>query len=170
MRNFDYIKDIGLNDLYRFCASAEEHQLCNPDFCAISARKALEYITRSLYQMKNIEISERTSLYEMVDGEPFREFIGDDRVMMAVHYVRKIGNRGAHSSTVSKRESFFCLLNLYNVVGAILLKLRIVGSVARFDKTLVPKTLQAPVVVPLRVTDIAPADKIVEAADKVAIE
>ena len=121
MRNFDYLRDIELNDLHRFCSAAEENQVSNPDFSAINARRALEYIVRSLYQMKNLNISERTSLFEMVDGEPFKEFIGDERVMMAVHYVRKIGNCGAHAATVSKKESFFCLLNIYNVVAAILL-------------------------------------------------
>ena len=88
MRNFDYLRDLGLTDLHRFCAAAEENLLSNPDICAINARRALEYIVRALYQMKNIETPERVSLFELVDGEPFREFIGDERVMMSVHYVR----------------------------------------------------------------------------------
>ena len=100
MRNFDYLKDLELNDLHRFCAAAEENQVSNPDFSAINARKALEYIVRSIYKMKNIDIPERTSLFELIDGEPFREFIGDDKVMMAVHYVRKVGNSAAHDGTV----------------------------------------------------------------------
>ena len=66
MRNFDYIKDLGLNDLHRFCSAAEEHQWCNPDFSAVNARKALEYIVRVLYFMKDIEIKERTSLFQPV--------------------------------------------------------------------------------------------------------
>ena len=55
-------------DLHRYCSAAEENQVSNPDICAINARRALEYIVRALYQMKNIEIGERTSLYELVDG------------------------------------------------------------------------------------------------------
>ena len=55
MRNFDYIKELGLTDLYRYCSAAEENQVSNPDICAINARRALEYIVRALYQMKNIE-------------------------------------------------------------------------------------------------------------------
>ena len=169
MRNFDYIKDLGLDDLHRYCAAAEENQVSNPDFCAINARRALEYMVRSLYRMKNIEVAERISLFELVDGEPFKEFIGDNKVMMAVHYVRKVGNCGAHAAEVSKRESFFCLLNIYNVVAAILLKLRVVESVKPFDKTLIPNAPQAPIAVPTKVAAIAPSDKIVEAADKVAV-
>lgn len=88
MRNFDYLQALELTDLHRFCAAAEAHQVSNPDISAINARRALEYVVRSLYQMKNIEVPERTSLFELVDGEPFKEFINDDKVMMAVHYVR----------------------------------------------------------------------------------
>ena len=170
MRNFDYIKELELNDLHRFCAAAEENQVSNPDFSAINARRALEYIVRSLYQMKNIDIPERTSLFELIDGEPFREFIGDDKVMMSVHYVRKVGNNAAHNGAVGKKESFFCLLNIYNVVAAILLKLKIVESIKPFDKTLVPETPKVPVLVPAKVDAIAPSEKIIEAADKVAVE
>jgi len=168
MRNFDYIKDLGLNDLHRYCAAAEENQWSNPEFCAVSARKALEYIVRAVYVLKNIEISDRTSLFELIDGEPFRTFVGDEHVMMAVHYVRKIGNHGAHA-TVSRKEAFFALLNIYNVVGAILLKFKIVAEVKRFDNNLIPKTAEKTVVVfsEVKVTE---NDPIVSAADQKSIE
>lgn len=143
MRNFDYIKDLGISELYRFCSVAEENQQSNPDISAINARKALEYLTKAIYSLKGIAVSERTSLYELVDGEPFKEFISDERIMMAVHYVRKVGNNGAHSGNVSKKESFFCLLNIYNVVGAILLKLKVVDEVKPFDRNLVPKKAES---------------------------
>ena len=168
MRNFDYIKDLGLADLYRYCSAAEEHQVSNPDFCAVNARRALEYITRALYYMKNIDVPERASLFELVDGEPFREFIGDDKVMMAVHYVRKVGNSGAHAGNVSRKESFFALLNIYNVVGAILLKLKVVEEVKPFDKTLIPNSVEVPVVVPTSV-EVHPTDTILSAADTASL-
>lgn len=148
MRNFDYISTLGLHDLHRLCSACEENQVSNPDISAISARRALEYLVRALYRMKNIEVGERTSLFELVDGMPFKEFIGDDRTMMAVHYVRKVGNVAAHAGDTGKRESFFCLLNLYNVVGAILLKLRVVNEVRPFDKTLVPNSIERTFVTP----------------------
>ena len=168
MRNFDYIKDLGLTDLHRFCAAAEEHQYDNPDFCAINARKALEYMVRSLYMMKNIVIPERASLFELIDGEPFRSFINDDRVMMAVHYVRKVGNTAAHSGNVKKSESFFSLLNLYNVVGAILLKLRMVEEVKPFDRNLVPKEVEISVVTPT-VVQVRETDTLITSSDREAI-
>ena len=169
MRNFDYLEELGLTDLHRFCSAAEEMQVSNPDLSAISARKALEYIVRALYVMKNIEIPERASLFELVDGEVFREFIGDERVMMAVHYVRKVGNNGAHGVPVTKRESFFCLLNIYNVIAAILHKLTFIKEVVPFDKTLIPNQPQATVITPAKVA-VTPQSTIVEAADKTAVE
>lgn len=168
MRNFDYLQELGLTDLHNFCSAAEELQVSNPDLSAISARKALEYIVRALYLMKNIEIPERASLFELVDGEPFREFIGDDKVMMAVHYVRKVGNNGAHGIKVTKKESFFCLLNIYNVVAAILIKLTILKEVKPFDKTLIPDSPQAPSLTPTKVS-VTPQSTIVQTASKEAV-
>ncbi len=165
MRNFDYIKDLGIESLYRFCAAAEENQVSNPDICAINARRALEYLTRALYEMKGLRIGERTSLFELLEGEPFRTFIGDDKVMMAVHYIRKVGNIGAHSGKVTKKMAFFSLLNIYNVVGAVLLKLRVVDEVKPFDKTLIPNYVQKPVMVPTKV-DTIPTDKALKEVDK----
>ena len=48
--------------LHKYCSAAEENKVSNPDICAINAIRALEYIVRALYKMKNIEIGERTSL------------------------------------------------------------------------------------------------------------
>ena len=169
MRNFDYIKDLGIDNLYRFCAAAEENQVSNPDICAISARRALEYLVREIYKMKGLAIGERTSLFELVDGDPFRDFIGDDRVMMAVHYVRKVGNNGAHGANVSRKEAFFSLLNIYNVVGAILLKLRVVDEVKPFDKSLIPHSVHKSVMVPTKV-EALPTDKALKAINEEAGE
>ena len=169
MRNFDYLQDIGLTELHQFCSAAEELQVSNPDLSAISARKALEYMVRSLYVMKNIEIPERASLFELVDSEVFRGFIGDERVMMAAHYVRKVGNNGAHGTPVTKREAFFCLLNIYNVVAAILHKLTLLKEVKPFDEKLLPKKPLAPSLTPTTVT-VTPQSTIMQTASKEAVE
>lgn len=166
MRNFDYIKDLGIPTLYRYCSAAEEFQMSNPDMSAVNARRALEYLVRALYEMKHIPVSERASLFELVDGEPFREFIGSDRVMMAVHYVRKVGNNGAHDGNVSRKESFFALLNIYNVVGAVLLKLQVVGEVPPFDRALIPA---APTLPSITISEPAAAPAIL-VADAAVVE
>ena len=121
MRNFDYLKDIEeLQDLYGFCSAAEDTQQTNYDVCALNGRRALEWIVKAIYTLKGIKIEPRTSLLEMMSSEPFTQFIGDDdKLMMAAHYVRKIGNKAAHDGGVKGGEAYFTLLNIYNVVGGI---------------------------------------------------
>lgn len=140
MRNFDYLQDIeALKDLYGFCSAAEDTQQTNYDMCALNGRRALEWIVKTIYTLKGIELDKRTSLLEMMSSEPFTQFIGDDdKLMMAAHYVRKIGNKAAHDGGVKGGEAYFTLLNIYNVVGGILMKLGVVKSLAPFSKDLIP--------------------------------
>lgn len=169
MKNFDYLKDCGVLRLYSLCAAAEDNQVNHPDLSVISARRALEYLVKSIYAMMQIPVSDRDSLFELVDGEPFRSFIGDDRIMMAVHYIRKVGNAGAHNDRVGRKESFFGLLNLYNVVAAVLTKLKVVETVAPFDKTLIPDSKFAPVIAEAKI-EVKESDEIVIKADKESLD
>lgn len=145
MRNFDYLQELGLTDLQYHCEAAEELQVSHPDLSAVSARKALELIIEPIYLIQDIEIPERASLLELVDGEVFRDFVGNDRIIMAMHYIRKVGFNGEHGKKVTKKESYQCLFNLYNVVGAILHKLNLVKVVVPFDKSLIPNKSLSPV-------------------------
>lgn len=139
MQNFDYLKDeANLKSLYHFCNTAELTQQSDPDQSAINSRKALEWMARAIYVLNGFELAERTSLFEMVDGEPFKDFVNNEKLMMSVHFVRKVGNIAAHAGNVSKKESFFALLNIYNFVGAALVKLGCIESFPDFDKTLIP--------------------------------
>ena len=142
MKNFDYLQDIeALKDLYGFCSAAEDTQQTNYDVCALNGRRALEWIVKAIYTLKGIELDKRTNLLEMMSSEPFTQFIGDDdKLMMAAHYVRKIGNKAAHDGGVKGGEAYFTLLNIYNVVGGILLKLGVITNLAPFRKDLIPKS------------------------------
>lgn len=140
MFNFDYLKDIPeLSTLHRYCDAAERNQYADPDVSALNARRGLEWIARAIFQMKNVEIPERYSLFDMVTDPTFTALVNDERLMMAVHYIRKVGNAGAHTGNVKKRESFFAVLNLYNFIGAVLLKLRVLTNLAPFNEELLPK-------------------------------
>ena len=141
MTNFDYLRDIEpLHDLYTFCQGAETSMESDHDACALHCRRGLEWLVKTIYTLKNAEIGERKPLYELMTGEPFVEFLEDDRLMAAAHYIRKVGNIAAHSGGVKSGEAYFCLLNLYNLVGGTLLKLRVLTSLAPFDKQLIPKS------------------------------
>ena len=71
MQNFDYLKDIEqLHDLYVFCQAAEGSAQADYDATAINSRRALEWMVKAIYKLKNIRISERASVYELMSGEP----------------------------------------------------------------------------------------------------
>lgn len=140
MLNFDYLKDnIALEQLYRYCDMAEQRQTTESEVSALNARRALDWIVKSVYEMKGERVGERASLFELTDGATFRDFVNDPEVMKAVHWIRKVGNRAAHDGSVSKGEAFYSLVNIYNVVKTIMLKLRRFDSIPDFDRSLVPE-------------------------------
>lgn len=139
MLNFDYLKEIPeLAPLHLLCNICEQRQYSEPDSAAINARKALEWLVKAIYKMKGVEPGERASLLELTTANVFADFIADPKLMSAVHWIRKIGNLAAHDGTVTRRDAFFTTLNLYNLVGGILLKLRVIDSLAPFDEKLLP--------------------------------
>lgn len=170
MRNFDFIKDLNLDEkLYRYCSAAEETQVHDPEMCAFNCRRALEYVVHSIYTMKDEELPERANLLQLMDDEVFSSFINDPTVMRAAHYVRKVGNHGAHAMNVTKREAFFCLLNIYNVVASVLIKLQMVSSVKPFDRNLIPNRPNIHITPPTEVK-VCENDAIVKNASKEAVD
>lgn len=140
MRNFDYLQQIpALQDLYKYCHAAEEMQQTDYDSCGWNCRKALEWTVRAVYKLKHETIGERDNLYTLSTGKAFTELIDDDdKLMMAVHYVRKVGNVAVHQGGITQREAYFTLLNTYNVVGGVLLRLGVLRTLAPFDKEMIP--------------------------------
>lgn len=139
MLNFDYLKDIPeLAPLHRLCDFCEQRQYTESDSAAINARKALEWLVKAIYKMKGVEPGERASLLQLTTADVFTDFIADSELMKAVHWIRKVGNLAAHDGKVTRSDAFFTTLNLYNLVGGVLLKLRVLNTLAPFDKTLLP--------------------------------
>ncbi len=151
MQNFDYLKDIPeLSELYALCSTAEARQYIEPDISAISCRRALEWLVKAIYAMKGEDIPERANLFELTSSETYAGLIADERLMAATHWIRKVGNIAAHEGNVTRRDAFFSVLNLYNLVGGILLKLHVLANLAPFDKNLLPTNpaqAEAPAVV-----------------------
>lgn len=103
MRNFDYLQQIpALRDLYNFCNAAEEMQHADHDSCGWNCRKALEWMVRAVYKLKHQPVGERDNLYTLSTGKTFTDLIGDDdKLMMAVHYIRKVGNVAVHQGGIT---------------------------------------------------------------------
>ena len=125
--------------MHRYCATAEEFQVANPLISAQNARLALE----SIVKLKNWQVGERTSLLSLTTDERFKEFIDSPELMKRIHYVRKIGNNAAHvggdAGYVGRRESFFAVLNLYYIIGSVLLAWKLIDKLPDFNKDLIPQ-------------------------------
>ena len=157
MLNFDYLKEIpGLEDLHRLCDLCETRQYADPDSAAINARKALEWIVKAIYKMKGVELTgkggrtSRASLLELTTADVFTDFIADTGLIRAVHWIRKVGNLAAHEGKVTRGDAYFTVFNLYNFVGAVLLKLRVISTLAPFDRELLPTRQPRPRIMVVR--------------------
>lgn len=140
MSNFDFLKDISeLSQIYEFCEITENRAFTEPIISAIYGRKALERMVKIIYQLKNEKIPERATLNDLVNAPVFVEFINDPDILRAISWVRRIGNLAAHDGNVSRRDAFFTVLNLYNVIGGIMLKLQVITDLAPFNNDLIPK-------------------------------
>lgn len=142
--NFDYLKSVdSLNDLHIFCSDAESLVLSRPDLSATQSRKALEYLVKLVYQLRNEVIPVRSSLFELVSSEDFTNFINDASMLNALHYIRKVGNIAIHEGEVSQKEAIVALKQLHIFAGELLLKLDLVKSYPLFDETLLVKKIEA---------------------------
>lgn len=156
MKNFDFLKSVPeFETLYRYCDTAENYQLADPERSAVASRKALEYMVKLIYMVKGWDIPERASLFSLVDDFDFKSFIASDDLMMRLHYIRKSGNCAAHDTHIGKRQSFFALINLHVFVGTILERMGVIGGFDPFDEKLIPSN---PGMV------LAPKDKPIEPA------
>lgn len=142
--NFDYLENIDLlNDLYIFCNDAESFVLSRPDLSAGQSRKALEYLVKLVYQSRNNNVPQRSSLFELVSSEDFTNFINDASMLNALHYIRKVGNIAIHNDEVSQKEALFSLKQLHIFTGELLVKLDLIQTYPLFDETLLIKTYDA---------------------------
>lgn len=167
-RNFDFLKgNPDFADLYTLCNEAEVCQWYDPEKSALSARRALEYTTKAIYLLKGFHIPERASLFELVDAQEFKEFINDEILMKNLHYIRKAGNRAAHLGNVTRSESFYCVLNLHNFVGSVLMMLDVIDMFPRFDNALLTREKEL-YISPKK--DIAPSPTVIKKYEGIAEE
>ncbi len=139
--NFGYLKDINnLNDLYLFCKDAEEFVLSRPDLSAIQSRKALEYLVKLFYQLKNNDVPKRSTLFELVSSEEFTNFINNASMLNSLHYIRKVGNIAVHNDEVKQKEALLSLKQLHFFTGELLKKLDLIQNYTLFDEELLVKT------------------------------
>ena len=139
MLNFDFLDGKkGFTRLHQYCHTAEITQKSNPSESALNSRRALEYMVDIIYFLKSLPTVEHESLYNKVTKTEFVEYINDDDLLRALHYIRKAGNRAAHVGDTTKPQSFFALLNLYDFVGSVLVKIGLIDDYPQFNRELIP--------------------------------
>lgn len=143
-KNFDYLAQFDcIKSLHALCNEAEIRQKADPGMSVVYSRNALEWIIEAIYRIEKLtdEYSlSNMNLYERMTYYKFEEYINDSNIIKHLHYIRKIGNQGAHNPTkIRKKESFFSLLNLYEVVGAVLIRFGLITSFHPFDNALIPE-------------------------------
>lgn len=131
--NFGFVEQCpGFSQLYGFCHDAEMLLKLNPALSAVSSRKALECLVRIFYTAKYGYVDQQANLFELVQDDRFMNYV-DRAVLSSVHYIRTVGNRGAHEENVSPNESMHCVKCLYAVVGEFLVLLGVLVSYPPFD-------------------------------------
>ena len=140
--NFDFLENIAeLQPLYAHCREAENFQLVRPEQSVIGARKALEYWVKLVYLTNGWDMPQHAGLMELVSNTDFIDYIGDAQMMDNIHFIRRIGNQGAHGQKINKRESLHSLACLHALVGEWLMLVGAIEDMPHFDETLVPKVV-----------------------------
>lgn len=147
MANFDFLENIAeLQPLYAHCREAENFQLVRPEQSVIGARKALEYWVKLVYLTNGWDMPQHAGLMELVSNTDFIDYIGDAQMMDNIHFIRRIGNQGAHGQKINKRESLHSLACLHALVGEWLMLVGAIEDMPHFDETLVPKIVTLSIV------------------------
>lgn len=142
MQNFDYLSEIQeLNQLYSYCRDAENFQILAPEKSVVGARKALEFWAKMVYLIRGWDMPEKPSLMGLLTTQQFVDYINDGQVLDNIHYIRRVGNNGAHGKPVSRKASLQCLACLYQLIGEYLMEIGVIDTFPHFDATLVPKVL-----------------------------
>ena len=78
--NFSFIDNIeSMSKIYSLCSDAEEFVLSRPNISSGQSRKALEYLVKGVYHVKQGYVPRNQDLFSLVTRDEFTEFIGEDR-------------------------------------------------------------------------------------------
>ncbi len=117
--NFDFLKDLqDFQKLYSYCHQAEISVGATPSLSAVSSRNALESLVKTFYVIKYGNYPEDDTLFDLISDGCFSSYL-DDVLLSSVHFVRKIGNNGAHGEDVPKKQAVAALRALHETIKGI---------------------------------------------------
>lgn len=139
--NFTYLSSFPrFKKLYEYCSEAEEFALSKPNISAASARKAMEFIVKLIYQAE-IDNSYGLTVFEMITDARFCDFVGDQSLINSIHFIRKMGNVAAHDASLTADDALDTLDELHFLVGEFSIMLGLIKDYPEF----VEPTVAAPV-------------------------
>lgn len=124
------------------------NQRQKPVTSAFYGRLALEWLVQAIYKLERLPWNENDKLVTHLNSPEFISFIHDPNLLRNFDFIRRIGNLAAHGSSVSTKDSFFVLLNLHNIAGAMFKRWGFIDDIPVFDKSLIPDGVKGPVLIP----------------------
>lgn len=117
--NFEYLKDVpDFAQLYTYCCEAEEFVLSKPNISVTSARKAMEFIVKMLYSAVAGDPRGKT-VFDMLSDYNVKQYLGDQTLPNAIHFIRKMGNIAVHEGSLTVNEALQVLETLHFLVGEV---------------------------------------------------
>lgn len=115
MSNFDFLKQEPQFAAFADVAiSAEKSYQIDPETCALNCRRAMEGAIKWMYSVDSeLSTPYQTTLISLMSTEDFQDIVGAN-LLKRMHYIRKLGNKAAHTGKKIKPEQAqLSLENLY---------------------------------------------------------
>ncbi len=115
MYNFECFKtEPRFSSFTDVAVSAEKIILLDPEACIMNCRRAMEFAVKWMYSVDmELEKPWQDNLQSLMSAEDFRQIVGSD-IWKRMDYIRRFGNRTAHSSgKTGFDEALLCLENLF---------------------------------------------------------
>ncbi len=108
MSNFDFVR-AALPDLHADCARAESYVGADPRAACMYARRAIEELTRYLYDVLDLREPYRDDLAALVNDPGFKRATGS-AITAKLNLIRKVGNTAVHDNAPVRPDHALAVL------------------------------------------------------------
>ena len=115
MTNFDFLKkETDFNVFSDTAIAAEKAMSIDANTCVLTCRSAMEFAVKWMYSVDaDLEKPYDDRLNSLINDESFRDIVNGD-IWRRLDFIRKTGNRAAHSGTkLAEDQALLCLENLF---------------------------------------------------------
>ncbi len=151
MSNFDFLKTEKKFDSFSDIAITAEKLLnIDVDSCVMNCRRTMEFGVKWMYSVdRELTVPYQDNLVTLMNSEDFKGIVGDD-IWRRMDFIRKVGNKTAHSAKkITKEQAELCLENLFYFLDQVAYFYSDNYEEHTFDKSLLtPSVQETPVLVP----------------------